>query len=79
MANVLVTGGAGFIGSHLTTWLVQGGHHVRVLDDFSTGHRQNLSHLGDRFELLEGDIRDPARCLEGNRTTPGLSPGRLFW
>ncbi len=64
MANVLVTGGAGFIGSHLTTWLVEGGHHVRVLDDFSTGHRQNLSHLTDRFELLEGDIRDPTRCLE---------------
>ncbi len=62
MANILVTGGAGFIGSHLTTRLVEAGHHVRVLDDFSTGKRENLAHLGRRFELVEGDIRDPAQC-----------------
>jgi nucleoside-diphosphate-sugar epimerase len=63
MANVLVTGGAGFIGSHLTTRLVEEGHFVRVLDDFSTGHEHNLAHLGDRFELFEGDIRDASICL----------------
>ena len=64
MANVLVTGGAGFIGSHLTTELAERGHSVRVLDDFSTGRRDNLAHLEDRFDLIEGDIRDPAKCRE---------------
>ena len=67
MANILVTGGAGFIGSHLATAFVERGHRVRVLDDFSSGRRDNLAHLGDRFELVEGDIRDPARCLEACR------------
>lgn len=64
MAHVLVTGGAGFIGSHLTTRFVELGHHVRVFDDFSTGRRENLAHLGDRFELLEGDVRVPEQCLQ---------------
>ncbi len=67
MANVLVTGGAGFIGSHLTTALVERGHVVRVLDDFSTGSHGNLAHLDDRFDLIEGDMRDPAQCLEACR------------
>ncbi len=67
MANVLVTGGAGFIGSHLATALVERGDRVRVLDDFSTGHRENLAHLGNRCELVEGDIRDPAQCLDACR------------
>lgn len=67
MANVLVTGGAGFIGSHLATRLVKLGHMVRVLDDFSTGRRENLSHLADGFELLEGDMRDPAICDQACR------------
>ncbi len=64
MANILVTGGAGFIGSHLTTELVQRGHTVRVLDDFSTGQHETLAHLGERFELIEGDIRNPAHCRD---------------
>jgi len=45
MATVLVTGGAGFIGSHLVTRLVRNGYAVRVLDDLSTGSMSNLSHL----------------------------------
>jgi nucleoside-diphosphate-sugar epimerase len=64
MSNVLVTGGAGFIGSHLTEALLQEGHRVRVLDDFSTGKRENL--IFDKkypsLEILEGDIRDLAIC-----------------
>jgi len=60
----LVTGGAGFIGSHLTEALLQEGHRVRVLDDFSTGKRQNL--IFDKgypsLEIIEGDIRDLAIC-----------------
>ena len=62
MANVLVTGGAGFIGSHLATRMVELGHRTRVLDNFETGHRRNLEHLTGRIELIEADIRDPSAC-----------------
>jgi len=56
MANVLVTGGAGFIGSHLVSELIERGNSVRVLDNISTGTRQNLSNLN--VDLVVGDIRD---------------------
>ncbi len=56
--HALVTGGAGFIGSHLTEELVAGGCRVTVLDNLSTGHRRNIDHLGDRITFVEGDIRD---------------------
>lgn len=56
MANCLVTGGAGFIGSNLVEALVEHGHTVRVLDNFSTGKRENLAHLRDRIDLIEGDL-----------------------
>lgn len=58
MSVYLVTGGAGFIGSHIVDALVAQGHRVRVLDNFSTGHRANLAHLASRIELVEGDISD---------------------
>ncbi len=60
MTDYLVTGGGGFIGSHLVHRLVQLGHSVRVLDNFSTGKRANLAELEGRFELVEGDMADPA-------------------
>ena len=63
MANALVTGGAGFIGSHLATRLADLGHAVRVLDNFSAGRRENLAHLSGRIELIEGDLRDPEECV----------------
>ena len=63
MANTLVTGGAGFIGSHVATRLVELGHRVRVLDDLSTGRLENLAHLEGKTELLEADIRDPQVCM----------------
>ncbi|MEM6329806.1 MAG: NAD-dependent epimerase/dehydratase family protein [Planctomycetota bacterium] len=56
----LVTGGAGFIGSHIATALVERGDRVRVLDDLSSGFRQNLAHLGGRVELIEGSVVDGA-------------------
>jgi len=65
--NFLVTGGAGFIGSHIVETLLKQGHFVRVLDNFSTGKRENLSFTG--FELIEGDIRDKATC---NRACHGI-------
>ena len=58
MAAYLVTGGGGFIGSNIVTTLVEQGHHVRVLDNFSTGRRENLSHIKKNIELVEGDIRN---------------------
>ena len=57
--NILVTGGAGFIGSHLVRGLVEEGHRVSVIDNFSTGRRETLAGLEDRITLVEGDIRDP--------------------
>jgi UDP-glucose 4-epimerase len=56
----LVTGGAGFIGSHLVDGLVAKGRTVRVLDDFSTGLRANLAHHGTKIDIVEGSITDPA-------------------
>jgi nucleoside-diphosphate-sugar epimerase len=56
--NYLVTGGAGFIGSHIVERLVQDGHSVRVLDDFSAGKEENLAPMIDKIELVRGDIRN---------------------
>lgn len=67
MKQVLVTGGAGFIGSHLVRALLGQGASVRVLDDFSTGRRENLSGLDGALEVLEGDLRDAARVAEAVR------------
>jgi nucleoside-diphosphate-sugar epimerase len=55
----LVTGGAGFIGSHLTEALLGRGHRVRVLDNLSTGDLANLDAVRDRIEFVEGDVKDP--------------------
>lgn len=57
MAHYLVTGGCGFIGSHLSDALLAAGHRVRILDDLSTG---KLANKPDAAELIEGDVADPA-------------------
>lgn len=59
----LVTGGAGFIGSHTVEALVAQGHAVKVLDNLSTGNRDNLKELKGRVEFLQGDIVDSGICL----------------
>src|SRR5688572_15104578 len=66
MAQFLVTGGAGFIGSHLAEELVRRGERVRVVDSLITGKRQNLAHLPE-VEFLEGDLADPAVAREAVR------------
>jgi UDP-glucose 4-epimerase len=66
--RALVTGGAGFIGSHIAERLVQTGHEVVVLDNFFTGSRANLAPIADQIRLIEGDVRDPVtldRCADG--------------
>jgi nucleoside-diphosphate-sugar epimerase len=60
MAQYLVTGGAGFIGSHLCRRLLADGHAVRVIDDLSSGQRDNLADIIDEVELVVGDLRDEA-------------------
>ena len=60
MAQYLVTGGAGFIGSHLCRRLLASGCAVRVLDDLSSGRRENLAALDGEVDLVEGDLRDEA-------------------
>ena len=61
MSRVLVTGGAGFIGSNLVAALLERGDEVRVLDNFSTGSRRNLAALGREVEVVEGDLRSYER------------------
>jgi nucleoside-diphosphate-sugar epimerase len=67
MAQYVVTGGAGFIGSHLTEELVRRGHRVRVVDSLITGKRENIAHIPG-VEFLEGDLAEPTvarRAVEG--------------
>ena len=64
----LVTGGAGFIGSHVTDRLLALGHEVRVVDNLSTGNRANLAHVADQIDFQLGDLCDPAdaaKAVEG--------------
>lgn len=70
--KVLVTGGAGFIGSNLTGELLRLGHEVRVLDNFSTGHRGNLEDFAEDVELIEGDLRSYERVSTAVRGCEGV-------
>ena len=66
--TALVTGGAGFIGSHIAAALMASGARVRVLDDLSTGHRENLDEIGGDLDFIEGSVADEAlldKILDG--------------
>src|SRR5678816_4235840 len=66
--HYLITGGAGFIGSHIAEALVSAGHSVIVLDDLSSGKEANLAHLVGKLDLLKGSVCDPnivARACRG--------------
>ncbi len=67
MRNFLVTGGAGFIGSHIATALVQRGDHVRILDNLSTGHLRNIQQIADQVQLIQGDLTDAVKVAEAVR------------
>ena len=62
--KILITGGAGFIGSNLTEYFLEKGHTIRCLDNFATGHRYNIESFleNDQYQLIEGDIRNPEDC-----------------
>ena len=60
MGDWLVTGGAGFIGSHIAGALLERGARVRILDDFSTGRQENLAAFKGRLAVIKGDLNDPA-------------------
>lgn len=64
MYKYLVTGGAGFIGSHIAGELVKRGHSVRIVDNFSTGKKENIAPFLGKIELIEGDIKDFKVCQQ---------------
>ena len=65
MRTFLVTGGAGFIGSHIAEALVGRGDRVRVLDNLSTGRLTNMAGFRERVEFIEGDLFDADSCGRG--------------
>lgn len=72
MKKYLVTGGAGFIGSHLVEALLADGHQVVVLDNLSSGKKENLSAVWNEIEFIEGDIRSEEDCLRATEGCNGI-------
>lgn len=68
----LVTGGAGFIGSHIAESLVRDDHKVLILDNLSTGNYKNLKEISTKIEFIEGDIRDSEICINAAKGCDGI-------
>jgi len=62
--RIIITGGAGFIGSHLAEALLRDGNSITVIDNFSTGTMENLREIKDRIKIIEGDLRDSSAALQ---------------
>ena len=71
-ANVLVTGGCGFIGSHVVGALVDRGDQVRVLDNLSSGRLENIAEVSDQVDLVQGDLRDVETVARAVRRCEGV-------
>ena len=67
MSKFLVTGGAGFIGSHISNKLVKDNHFTRILDNFSSGKMANLDGITDKVEIINGDIRSLDDCMKATK------------
>ena len=72
MSNILITGGSGFIGSHLTEILVNKGNNVKVIDDLSNGRIENLSKIRDKINFLKLDVSKPFHTKIRNEPTPEI-------
>ena len=70
--KILVTGGAGFIGSHIAEYLVQRGDHVTILDNLNTGKKENFANINDKINFVNGDIRDYKLLEELVNNTTGV-------
>lgn len=72
MGSYLLTGGAGFIGSNLARFVLSKGNQVTILDNFSTGKRENLAQIADQIRLIEGDIRDAGAVRDAMTGVDGV-------
>lgn len=68
----LITGGCGFIGSHIAEELIKDGDEVRVYDNLSSGYKHNIDPFGDKVEFIEADVRDPERLVEAAKGVDGI-------
>lgn len=70
--EILVTGGAGFIGNHIAEALLAGGHSVRIIDNLHAGSLERISHIMDRIEFIKADIRDKCALRPAMRECDGV-------